>query len=61
MSAHGVLQEYTKQGIASKLMMLCFRVTGEHNYPLLTGNFSSFYSQKIANKFGFETINKFPY
>lgn len=57
----GVLTEYARQGIGSKLMEKSIEVLRGHNYQLLAGIFSSFYSQKIAKKFGFKEILVIPY
>ena len=60
-SACVVLQEYAQQGIGSRIMEKCLDVVREYNYDLLYGCFSSFFSQRISAKFGFETILEVPY
>lgn len=54
--AFSVLKEYAHQGLGSKIMEKCLDVARECKCDLVFGDFTSFYSQRISRKFGFEVI-----
>ena len=56
-----VPEEYSNMGIATQLVDKSISVAKEMNIPLVGSSLSNAYSQKIAAKFGLETVSEIKY